>query len=88
MADWPDEVDESSFLSDAASRGEVPLPVPDRSASPVIGDTLPTLEELVGRVPANVLGILDDLFRAKFTGVRRFAAGVKPEAAGPVGAPR
>jgi hypothetical protein len=27
----------------------------------------------VQRVPADVRGILDELFRAKFTGVRRFA---------------
>jgi hypothetical protein len=39
----------------------------------VIGDKLPALEELVARVPPPVLAILDDLFRAKFTGVRRVA---------------
>jgi hypothetical protein len=31
------------------------------------------LEELVARVPADLRAVLDDLFRAKFTGVRRFA---------------
>jgi hypothetical protein len=41
---------------------------------PVIGDRLPALEELVARVPPSVLAALDDLFRAKFTGVRRVAA--------------
>ena len=40
----------------------------------MIGDRLPPLEELVARVPPSVLAILDDLFRAKFTGVRRIAA--------------
>jgi hypothetical protein len=44
------------------------------ASAPVIGEKLPPLEELVARVPANVLGILDDLFRVKFTGVRKFAA--------------
>jgi hypothetical protein len=29
---------------------------------------------LVARVPESVRAILDDLFRAKFTGVRRFTA--------------
>jgi hypothetical protein len=29
---------------------------------------------LVGRIPAGALALLDDLFRAKFTGVRKFAA--------------
>jgi hypothetical protein len=49
-------------------------PAADRAAVPVVGDRLPPLDELVARVPAPVRGILDDLFRAKFTGVRRFAA--------------
>jgi hypothetical protein len=49
----------------------------------VIGDKLPPLEELVGKVPAELIGLLDDLFRAKFTGVRKFAV----PAAEPKGAP-
>jgi len=52
----------------------------------VAGDRLPPLDELVARVPAGVLGLLDDLFRAKFTGVRRFAVPA-PEAAAPRDAP-
>jgi hypothetical protein len=38
---------------------------------------LPPLAELVEKVPADVRGILDDLFRAKFLTVRRY-----PDAAG------
>jgi hypothetical protein len=38
-----------------------------------VGDRPPPLEELVAKVPPAVIGLLDDLFRAKFTGVRRFA---------------
>jgi hypothetical protein len=48
-------------------------PSPARAAAPVIGDKLPPLEEMVARVPPHVLGMLDELFRAKFTGVRRIA---------------
>gem|GEM_PF-4436036 len=33
---------------------------------------LPPLEQLVERVPASVRAVLDDLFRARFTSVRRF----------------
>ncbi|MFY9922922.1 MAG: hypothetical protein WCA95_14235 [Opitutaceae bacterium] len=73
--DWPDETDESSFLSDAAARGETPAPARDRNAAPVVGEKLPALDDLVARVPAPVLGLLDDLFRAKFTTVRRYSPG-------------
>jgi len=49
------------------------------AATAVLADgSLPPLEALVGRVPANLAGMLDDLFRAKFTGVRRFAAEPAP----------
>ncbi|HEY1792648.1 MAG TPA: hypothetical protein VGG34_07000 [Opitutaceae bacterium] len=34
---------------------------------------MPRLEELVARVPGEVSSLLDELFRAKFTAVRRFA---------------
>ena len=42
--------------------------------APVLGDKLPELEELLARVPAGVRDALDELFRAKFTSVRRFSA--------------
>jgi hypothetical protein len=34
----------------------------------------------VARVPEGVRGMLDDLFRAKFTGVRRFSAATRADA--------
>jgi hypothetical protein len=77
--EWPDAADESSFLSEARFRGEAPAPVSTRSPVPVLGENLPPLEELVSRVPAGVRGVLDELFRAKFTAVRRYAE-AKPEA--------
>lgn len=77
-AEWPDAGDESAFLSEAASRGETLTPVGAGAAAPTVGANLPPLEELVGKVPAAVRGILDDLFRVKFTGVRRFSAAARP----------
>jgi hypothetical protein len=41
---------------------------PEEAAAP---GGLPALDELVPRVPAGVRDALDDLFRAKFTAVRR-----------------
>jgi hypothetical protein len=71
-AEWPDEGAEDAFLSESAARGEVPVPVAAGTAEPSRAEKLPALDELVARVPANVAGLLDDLFRAKFTAVRRF----------------
>jgi hypothetical protein len=51
----------------------------------VAGERLPALDEVVARVPAPVLALLDDLFRAKFTTVRRYAAEPAPAGAGPHG---
>jgi hypothetical protein len=45
----------------------------------VIGEKLPPLDDLVARVPENIRVILDDLFRAKFTGVRKFTPAVRPD---------
>jgi hypothetical protein len=45
---------------------------PDQTAPP---DTpLPALDIMVARIPAEVRGALDDLFRVKFTGVVRIPA--------------
>ena len=51
----------------------------DRDAAPVVGEKLPSLDDLVARVPAGALALIDDLFRAKFTSVRKFG----PEGPGP-----
>lgn len=77
-SDWPDETDESAFLADAAARGEAPTPVAAAAAVPVAGEKLPSLDEVVARVPAPVRALLDDLFRAKFTMVRRYPAETPP----------
>jgi hypothetical protein len=79
-AEWPDDADESAFLSDAAARGESQVPVGDRSGAPTLDARLPPLDELVKRVPADVRRVLDELFRAKFTRVRKYAATAGTEA--------
>jgi hypothetical protein len=81
--EWPDDAQESAFLSESLARGEAPAPASSRAALPVIGDKLPSLEELVAQVPPGVTALLDDLFRAKFTGVRKY-----PEAVGAGSAPK
>lgn len=72
-AEWPDDADESAFLSESGARGEAVAAVPNRGVAQVAGDKLPPLEAMVSKVPADVAALLDDLFRAKFTGVRKFA---------------
>jgi hypothetical protein len=54
------------------------MPEAGRASAPVIGGKLPPLDELVARVPENIRAVLDDLFRAKFTGVRKFSPAVPP----------
>jgi len=71
-APWPGTADEASFLAEQRVQGVVP---PAATAGPANEPTdlspLPSLEELVQRIPAEARAALDDLFRAKFTGVRR-----------------
>jgi hypothetical protein len=43
-------------------------------------ERLPELAELVARVPPHLAGLLDDLFRARFTRVRRVSDMAPPPA--------
>jgi hypothetical protein len=76
---WNDEAAESAFRAEARQRGE-PLSAPAPAAEPEEetenGDkkNLPPVEELVKRLSPEVREVLDDLFRAKFTTVRRVPA--------------
>ena len=73
-APWPTEADEAAFRAGepAAEAGATILVVP---ATPPQDDRpLPALDSLVARVPAEVREALDDLFRAKFTVVKRVPA--------------
>jgi len=70
---WPDESAESAMLSELRSRGEPAMPAP--AATEAVEETdpknLPSLDELVQRIPAGVREVVDDLFRAKFVRVTR-----------------
>jgi hypothetical protein len=71
-APWPGEVDESLFLGEQrAAGGTVALPVALRAEPAEEKGGLPPLEELVARIPIEARAALDELFRAKFVGVRR-----------------
>jgi hypothetical protein len=64
--------DESAFLS-GASAADAPEPAREAPAAPQASEgKLPSLDDALARVPSGVLGLLDDLFRAKFTGVRQY----------------
>jgi hypothetical protein len=68
-APWPGMADEASFLAEQRVQGIVP---PAGVANePTDLSPLPSLDELVQRIPAEARAALDDLFRAKFSGVRR-----------------
>ena len=69
---WPDAAAEAAFLGEARERGEpvaaVTTGVVEEMADP---KDLPSLDQLVKRLSPEVRVALDDLFRAKFTTVRR-----------------
>ena len=72
---WPDENAEAAFIADARQRGEPVVAVAaTREAAEEKEDdkkALPPLADLMKRLAPEVRETLDDLFRAKFTGVRR-----------------
>lgn len=73
---WPDEAAESAFLAEARVSGETlvvtaPAAAESEAESETDGKGLPSLDDLVKRIPPDVREVLDDLFRAKFTAVRR-----------------
>jgi hypothetical protein len=73
---WPDEAAEVAFFG-ATSETETPAAKPALDADeqrPSPAPPLPKLEELVNRIPAESRELLDELFRAKFTVVRRVKA--------------
>ena len=79
-APWPtDDATENSFLADARERGEMVMPVLPAAAAaareePEDTGPLPALDDLVERIPAEVRELLEELYRVKFTTVRRVPA--------------
>lgn len=71
---WPGETDEASFLAESSEKqaSEAADRPPARGEEPAEAG-LPALEGLVERVPREVRDLLDELFRAKFTAVRRIS---------------
>ncbi|GAB1488222.1 hypothetical protein MASR2M8_06670 [Opitutaceae bacterium] len=71
----PGEEAERAMLAELRERGEAPVRAKavsaDADEKPV---RLPPLDELVKRIPPNVRDALDELFRARFTGVRKIPA--------------
>ncbi len=73
---WPlSESDEAAFLSEARDRGEtvVAAPVAQRETEEAAIDpkALPSADQLAAKLSPEVREVLDDLFRAKFTNVRK-----------------
>ena len=70
---WPDDAAESAFLAEARDRGE-PAPTAKTETEPlepVDPKSLPALNDLVNRIPADVRETLEELFRARFVAVKR-----------------
>jgi hypothetical protein len=78
-APWPnDESGEASFLSDSRERHELVVPLAavtteagaKEETEAELG-ALPPLDDLVQRIPSEVRDVLEELYRVKFTAVRR-----------------
>ena len=81
---WPDEAAESAFLAESGGAAVTTAPAArvllksESQSEPA--KPLPSLDELVQRIPSETRELLDELFRAKFTTVRRVkASDLKPE---------
>ena len=77
---WPDEAAESAFLAESKQNGVPPPPTPVAAPTDAEADKpLPRLDDLVARIPEETRELLEELFRAKFTTVRRVkTADLKP----------
>ena len=76
-APWPtDEAGESAFLAESRDRGDTVAVKPAAAREEAEAETgpLPALDEMVQRIPAEVRDVLEELYRAKFTAVRRVSA--------------
>jgi hypothetical protein len=80
--DWPSAADEAAFISGETSEaravpkaGVQTLRQAADEAETALGP-LPALDVLIARIPAEARETLEDLFRPKFTGVRRVSPDV------------
>jgi hypothetical protein len=74
---WPSEAAESAFIGEEKDQGRIvpragvqTLRQAAADAETALGP-LPSLDALIARIPAEARETLEDLFRVKFTGVRR-----------------
>ena len=79
---WPSEAAESAFLSEEKAQGRAAPRAGAQTLRQAAEDEesalgpLPNLEALIARIPANAREMLEDLFRPKFTGVKRVRSDV------------
>lgn len=76
---WPDENEEAAVLAERTAPATIREQIDHAEAERLAEEAesvrdLPALEELVERLPAAVREGLEDLFRAKYTKVRRLPA--------------
>ena len=79
-AEFPVERRTAGAAETAVSREEpapagAGAPVEEPDLSPAVEADLPSMDELVKRIPPEVLATMDELFRAKWTAVRRLQPG-------------
>ncbi len=79
---WPSATDEAALIGEAQSQGRAEpragvqtLRQAAEQAEAALGP-LPSLDTLIARIPAEARETLEDLFRVKFTGVRRVSPDV------------
>ena len=74
---WPDEASESAMRAEVVERGETLNSKAARELAETASEAaaekkgLPTLDALIGQIPADVRDTLEDLFRVKFVKVAR-----------------
>lgn len=79
---FPDEATEMAMRSELRAKGEgVVAAARAASDEGEVAAPLPPLDSLVSRVPPEVREVLDELFRARFTGVRRVSSRALKETA-------
>ncbi|MBS0662767.1 MAG: hypothetical protein JSR48_05850 [Verrucomicrobia bacterium] len=70
---WPDASAEAAFMAEQREQGEpVVVAAPSEAAEETESSTpLPSLADLIAQIPAETREVMDELFRAKFTTVKR-----------------
>lgn len=66
----PTEDEENAFIAEARTFAARPVATTQEPAEEAAG-AVPAMDELVKRIPAEVLGAMDELFRARFVKVER-----------------